>query len=101
MTLQFCRVDYVGGHDYALSMNLDVRSDEGAEPHWYIGHGKLSEVDEEGRKIFREFFAAGHSLKQAVSLMVNRNKFEDQDWDLAEMLMLLIVTWIQSGKEKE
>ena len=92
MTLQFCRVDYVGGHDYALSMNLDVRSDESAEPHWYIGHGKLSEMDEEGRKVFREFFAEGHSLKKAVSLMVNQAKFEDQDWELAEMLMPQIVT---------
>ena len=67
-------------------MNLDVRSDESAEPHWYIGHGKLSEMDEEGRKVFREFFAEGHSLKKAVSLMVNQAKFEDQDWELAEML---------------
>lgn len=84
-----------------MSMNLDVRSDESAEPHWYIGHGKLSEMDEEGRKVFQAFFAEGYSLKKAVSLMVNQTKFEDQDWELAEMLMLLIVTWIQSGKEKE
>lgn len=82
-------------------MNLDVRSDESAEPHWYIGHGKLSEVDEKGKRVFQAFFAEGYSLKKAVSLMVNQTKFEDQDWDLAEMLMLLIVTWIQSGKEKE
>ena len=82
-------------------MNLDVRSDESAESHWYFGHGKLSEMDEEGRKIFRAFFAEGYSLKKAVSLMVNQTKFEDQDWELAEMLMLLIVTWIQSGKEKQ
>lgn len=84
-----------------MSMNLDIREDETAESHWYIGHGKLSEMDEEGKKVFRAFFAEGYSLKKAVSLMVKQNRFEDQDWELAETMMLLIVTWVQSRKEKQ
>lgn len=82
-------------------MNIDVTSDDNAETHWYVGHGKLDAADEAAQEVLTKFFEQGGSLDKAVRIVMGKKRDGELDWELAEMLMLMISCWVKNRKEKQ